>query len=72
MESFRNQRISLGVAVKNERVSQGLTQEQLASMIGTSKSHIWRIENGKVSTTIGCLAQIAEALGVKASALIKF
>lgn len=32
----------------------------------------WKDLNGKISTTIGHLGKIAEALGVKTSAFIKF
>lgn len=51
---------------------QNLTQESLSSMIGTSKSQLWRIENGKVGASIDTLARIADALEVKVRDLIAF
>ena len=38
----------LGERLKEERRKAGLTQEQLAEKIGTKKSFISRIENGRV------------------------
>lgn len=64
MRTHLDPKFVLGMAIKEERIRQSLSQKQLASMIGTSKAHIWRIENGKVPTTIERLVQIAEALGV--------
>ena len=37
----------LAERLKQERINAGLTQEQLAARIGTKKSYISRIENGK-------------------------
>lgn len=37
----------LAERLKEERLKAGLTQEQLAEKIGTKKSYISRIENGK-------------------------
>lgn len=36
--------------------SRGISQSQLALMIGSSKSHIWRIETGRVGVGIDDLA----------------
>lgn len=72
MEMPIDPKIYLGKAIKEERTRQGLTQMCLASMVGTSKSQIWRIENGIVATSISHLAQIADALDVRTSALIRF
>ena len=72
MRARTDPKIILGLAIKEERIPQGLSQKQLASMIGTSKAHIWRIENGKIATTIGRLAQVAEALEVRVSTHIRF
>lgn len=65
-------KIILGLAIKEERIRQGMSQKQLASMVGTGKAHIWRIENGKVATTVGRLVQVAEVLEVSVSSLIRF
>lgn len=70
MKAFRDRRVSLGTAIKNERVHQGLSQERLAIMVGTSKSQIWRIESGRISTSIDSLSRISEALGIEVSDLM--
>lgn len=65
-------KLALGAAVRARRESQGLSQARLALMIGSSKSHIWRIESGRVSVGIDDLSRIAEALGCTVSSLIDF
>lgn len=51
---------------------QGLSQQSLSFMIGTSKSHLWKIESGKVGVSIDTLVRIADALDMEARALIRF
>lgn len=41
-------------------------------MVGSSKSHIWRIETGRVGVGIDDLARIADALDATVSELIPF
>lgn len=65
-------RIALGSAIRARRVEQGLSQHRLALMVGSSKSHIWRIETGRVSVGIDDLGRIADALDVCVSKLISF
>lgn len=65
-------RLALGNAIRERRESQGLSQEKLALMIGSSKSHIWRIETGKVGVGIDDLSRIADALGVEVRSLLPF
>ena len=42
----------LAERLKEERRNAGLTQEQLAAKIGTKKSYISRIENGKTDAAL--------------------
>lgn len=65
-------RRALGDAIKKRREDQGLSQERLAMMIGSSKSHIWRIEKGRVGVGIDDLARIADALGTQVRELLTF
>ena len=65
-------RLALGKAIRKRRESQGLSQNTLALMIGSSKSHIWRIETARVGVGIDDLARIANALGVEVRDLIDF
>lgn len=41
-------------------------------MVGSSKSHIWRIETGRVGVGLDDLARIADALGTEVRNLITF
>jgi DNA-binding XRE family transcriptional regulator len=58
-------------AIKKElvaaRVAKGMTQEQIAQRIGTSKSNISRLEslNNSYMPNLGTLMKYGEALGLK-------
>ena len=65
-------RAALGSAIRKRREEQSLSQEKLALMIGSSKSHIWRIETGRVGVGIDDLARIADALDVGVRDLFTF
>ncbi len=54
---------SLAVTLKEERLRAGLTQEQLAERIGTKKTYISRLENGKSDIQLHTLFRIFEGLG---------
>ncbi|HIR43548.1 MAG TPA: helix-turn-helix transcriptional regulator [Candidatus Aphodovivens avicola] len=54
----------MGAAIRQRRKLQNLSQEKLALMIGSSKSHIWRIETGRVGVGLDDLGRIADALGI--------
>ncbi|WP_394812103.1 helix-turn-helix domain-containing protein [Bacteroides cellulosilyticus] len=49
--------------MKEERLKAGLTQEQLAERIGTKKTYISRIENGKADVQLSTLFRIFQGLG---------
>jgi DNA-binding XRE family transcriptional regulator len=55
----------LAQTLKEERLKAGLTQEQLAEKIGTKKTYISRLENGKADVQLGTLFTIFEGLGRK-------
>ena len=50
----------LGVMIQELRKEQGLTQEQLAEKVGTKKSYISRLENGKCDIQLSTLYRIFE------------
>ncbi len=64
----------LGVRIRELRVKQGLSQDELAIMIGSSsgKAYISRIERGKKNVSVLVLKRIALALGVEVRDLIDF
>lgn len=53
----------LARTLKEERIRAGLTQEQLAEKIGTKKTYISRLENGKADVHLNTLFRIFEGLG---------
>ena len=55
--------IIIGERLKEERLRAGLTQEQLASQIGTKKAYISRVENGHTDMQVFTLFMIFEGLG---------
>ena len=65
-------RAALGTAIRQLRESHGLSQHKLALMIGSSKSHIWRIETGRVGVGLDDLSRIADALDTEVRSLIEF
>lgn len=53
----------IGERLKAERMRQGMTQQQLADKIGTKKSFISRIENGRVDIQLSTLSRVFNGLG---------
>ncbi len=60
----------LAQTLKEERKRAGLTQEELAEKIGTKKTYISRLENGKADIQLGTLFRIFEGLGRRVSLTI--
>ncbi len=60
----------LAERLKEERLKCGMTQEQLAQKIGTKKSYISRIENGKADVQLSTLFKIFQGLGKRVSLTI--
>ncbi|HPB05603.1 MAG TPA: helix-turn-helix transcriptional regulator [Prolixibacteraceae bacterium] len=54
-----NFRLVLGEEIKNVREQKGLNQEQLAEIMGVSRSTISKIENGKFSISVDYLARFS-------------
>ncbi|MCQ2186575.1 MAG: helix-turn-helix domain-containing protein [Bacteroidales bacterium] len=57
----------IGEQLKEERKKAGLTQEELAQRIGTKKSFISRVENGKADIQLTTLAKLFQGLGRRVS-----
>ena len=60
----------LAQTLKEERKRAGLTQEELAEKIGTKKTYISRLENGKADIQLSTLFRIFEGLGRRISLTI--
>ena len=56
-----------GEEMRKARKKIGKTQEQLAEKVGTKKSYISRIENGKSDIQVGTLFRIFMGLGRRAT-----
>jgi transcriptional regulator with XRE-family HTH domain len=56
--------------IKAARKAAGLTQQQLAELIGCDQSVISRIEQGRRDMSVNLLRSIAQALGVPLQDLI--
>ena len=54
-ESFQ-----MGALIHDTRLELGMTQEQLATKVGTTKSYISKIENGKGNIQLSTLIRIFE------------
>lgn len=61
----------MGLNLKIARIKKGLTQKQLAEIVGTSPATINKAEKGKIDIRIGTLKKISKALGVSISELIE-
>lgn len=66
MDKIKNTK-SLGVLIRQERKQQGLTQEQLAGMIGVGVRFLRELEAGKESCQIGRAMQVLAGLGLVVS-----
>lgn len=54
--------VKLGLKIKEIRQSRGLTQDNLAEMVGCNISHISNIENNHTKVSLNVLLSIANAL----------
>ena len=61
----------IGVILKEARKKSGLTQEEMAQKINTTKSVISRIENQAKDIRLSTLEKFARALGRKITILIE-
>ena len=59
-------------AVKPLRKRQKLTLQEVADLVGTSKSHVWELENGKRNEpSLSMAVRLAKALKVSVNKLVK-
>lgn len=58
-----------GQKVREIRKRQSISQEELAMRIGADQAYISRIESGQMNLTLDSVAELADALGVRAGAL---
>ena len=59
----------IGKAIKEERLKQNLTQEELGAKIGVKKSQISKLESGKCIITLPTMSRVFKALGFNSASL---
>jgi transcriptional regulator with XRE-family HTH domain len=59
------EKLEPGYQVARLRIKLGLTQAQLAEIVGTKQPSIARLENGEGSPSLSFLEKVAEALGAE-------
>ena len=59
----------IGKAIKEERLKQNLTQEELGAKIGVKKSQISKLESGKCVITLPTISRVFKALGFNSASL---
>ena len=57
--------------LKEARLQKGISQEELAGLAGLHRTYISQIERGLKSPSLRSLGQIADALGILLSTLIR-
>jgi DNA-binding XRE family transcriptional regulator len=55
----------LAQMIIDARIERGMTQEELARLVGTRQSNISRIERGQQNISIGLMSKVARGLGKK-------
>jgi transcriptional regulator with XRE-family HTH domain len=56
-------RASLAVCLATARIEAGLTQQQLAAMIGRSQPYVSKLESGEANPTFGAIGRILACVG---------
>ena len=59
----------VGEAIKEARLKQNLTQEELGAKVGVKKSQISKLESGKCIITLPTMSKVFKALGFGSASL---
>lgn len=62
--------VALGGAIREVRISKGISQEKLALLADIDRSYVGRVERGDNNAAVLTLARIASALGTTISKLM--
>ena len=63
--------IVFGRALKDLRIAAGLSQEELAFQANLHRTYISQLERGIKSPSLKTIIRVSEALGIKASVLLR-
>ena len=61
-QDFNPDLVAIGTRIRIQREELGLTQQELADMLGINRNTLSRYENGEIEMKIGMLFLIAEVL----------
>lgn len=64
-------RKAFGIVISRLRTKKGMTQERMSGLAGIARSHLVELENGKKTVKLSTLWNIAYALDMKPSELIR-
>lgn len=62
---------AFGIIVSRLRIEKGMTQESLSAFAGISRSHLTLLENGNKTARLDTVFNIANALEIRPSELIR-
>ena len=62
---------AFGIVIGRLRTEKGLTQEKMSGLAGIARSHLVELENGNKTVKLNTLWNIAYALDLKPSELIR-
>lgn len=57
-----NNRTTIGLQIAEARKKRGLTQAQLAELVGVDRANIGKIETGKYNVSIDILSRVCNAM----------
>lgn len=61
---------NLGGVIKNARVKKGISQEQLAEMLGVTPTHVKHMESGRRKPSVEILFAISDKLNMSLDSLL--
>lgn len=70
MDGFRRLQRRLGARVKTERQARAMTQDELASRIGLTRSSVANLETGRQNMTLETLYRLSQEFGVSPGELL--
>jgi transcriptional regulator with XRE-family HTH domain len=63
--------VALGEAIREVRLSKGISQEKLALLAEVDRSYVGRVERGDNNVAVLTLLRLVSALGITLSALMR-
>ena len=64
-------RKAFGIVISRLRTEKGMSQESLSAFAGIARSHLTMLENGRKTARLDTVFNLADALGIKPSELIR-